>query len=277
MSVKHDVEQRNQKKQPSSLDGHFGIPPSHFLAIFITSGQISKTVITWINPSTNWWTSTRPGLHCFLICDNLSIHKNDSILKTARCKGIHMINIMPGTSHWFQESDQLPFGTLKKKMAELKSQTMPLTSLEPKDRRMVLTGHFYEAEKVAFEPRIVAKSFADVGLWPLLPDRILENCRKFCRVDSDSADSEEIKTLAEAVSKCIRDELDKTRKMLCEMKCVKLTSPAKAQKLENGGKKGTKSTEDKNAVACASTKAHIKPTTPQIPKKSGWPPKSDGE
>lgn len=188
-----------------------------------------------------------------------------------------MLNIIAGSSHWFQVHDQLPFAVLKKKMMEENNRCFGSFFVPRSVSRTVLMGNFYKAEACAMRPEIIIKSFADVGLWPLLPDKILENCRKFCRVDSDSADSEEIKTHAEAVSKCIRDELDKTRKMLCEMKCVKLTSPAKAQKLENGGKKGTKSTEDKNAVACASTKAHTKPTTPQLPKKRGRPPKSCGK
>ena len=47
--------------------------------------------------------------------DNLRIHTNNSIVKTARRHGVHMFNIMPGTSHWFQVHDQLPFEKKKKK------------------------------------------------------------------------------------------------------------------------------------------------------------------
>ena len=62
----------------------------------------------------NWWTATRPGLDCFLVCDNLSVHRDYDIVEMARSKGIHFINIMPGSSHWFQVHDQEPFGILKK-------------------------------------------------------------------------------------------------------------------------------------------------------------------
>ena len=48
-----------------------------------------------------------------MISDNLSIHRNDSIVATALRSGIHMLNIMPGSLHWFQVHDQVPFGTLK--------------------------------------------------------------------------------------------------------------------------------------------------------------------
>ena len=62
-----------------------------------------------------WWTRYQPGLQCFLISDNLSIHRNHRIVTKADNQGIHMLNIMPGTSHWFQVHDQLPFANLKKK------------------------------------------------------------------------------------------------------------------------------------------------------------------
>ena len=64
---------------------------------------------------TSWWRSHHPTLECFLISDNLRIHRNKEIVDTAESNGIHMYNIMPGSSHWFQVHDQKPFGSLKKK------------------------------------------------------------------------------------------------------------------------------------------------------------------
>ena len=60
-----------------------------------------------------WWTVTRPGLECVLLSDNLPIHRNKGIVDNARSHGIHMLNIMAGSSHWFQVHDQLPFAGLK--------------------------------------------------------------------------------------------------------------------------------------------------------------------
>ena len=57
----------------------------------------------------NWWTSTRPGPSLFLDMQHCNI------VQTARCSGIHFINIMPGSSHWFQVRYQQPFGQLKEK------------------------------------------------------------------------------------------------------------------------------------------------------------------
>jgi hypothetical protein len=65
-----------------------------------------------------WWNTTRPGLECFLISDNLRIHTNSDLVTEAGTKGITMINIMAQSSHWFQVHDQQPFGGLKKKINE---------------------------------------------------------------------------------------------------------------------------------------------------------------
>ena len=61
-----------------------------------------------------WWKTVHPGLVCYTISDNLSIHKNDKIVKIAKDNGIEMLNIMAGSSHWFQVHDQTPFASLKK-------------------------------------------------------------------------------------------------------------------------------------------------------------------
>ena len=64
---------------------------------------------------TAWWKVTHGDLECLLISDNLAIHKHKSIVDKAEGNGIHMLNIMAGSSHWFQVHDQLPFAILKKK------------------------------------------------------------------------------------------------------------------------------------------------------------------
>ena len=62
-----------------------------------------------------WWRLRHTSLTCYMISDNLSIHKNSEILNIAKDNGIEMLNIMAGSSHWFQVHDQLPFAELKKK------------------------------------------------------------------------------------------------------------------------------------------------------------------
>jgi len=89
------------------------------------TGYLTKEIFEVImDKFIKWWTVTRPGLHCFMISDNLSIHRDSGIVSHARSMGIHMINIMPGSSHWFQVHDQLPFANLKKKILEKKIKMM---------------------------------------------------------------------------------------------------------------------------------------------------------
>ena len=70
----------------------------------------------------NWWKESFPNLRCYWICDELRIHVNNDIVDYANAKGICTKAIMPGSSHWFQVHDQLPFGTLKKKNGSDKKQ-----------------------------------------------------------------------------------------------------------------------------------------------------------
>ena len=67
-----------------------------------------------------WWKQQNPGLFCYLVCDRLPVHVNDDVKKFAKARGIIIMAIMPGSSHWFQVHDQQPFGTLKKKKWEFK-------------------------------------------------------------------------------------------------------------------------------------------------------------
>ncbi len=63
----------------------------------------------------NWWTSTNEGVDGLLIRDKLSVHKNLAVVKIARERCDHMLNIKSGSSHWFQVRDHNPFSILKKK------------------------------------------------------------------------------------------------------------------------------------------------------------------
>ena len=97
--------------------------------------------------------------------------------------GLHMKNIMPGTSHWFQVHDQQPFGALKKKMTDKKFELWTSTKTAVEDEATLLTCLFYQAEADAFECDVLRKTFADVGLWPWNPHKIYQNCQENCPVE----------------------------------------------------------------------------------------------
>jgi len=99
---------------PEAEKGDPNAPHRVFLSS--ESGYISTDLFSCImDEFANWWTSTHPGQECYLICDNLIIHRNKEIVATAKRKGIHFLYIMPGSSYWFQVHDQQHFALLKKK------------------------------------------------------------------------------------------------------------------------------------------------------------------
>ena len=62
------------------------------------TGFLTIELFKLIMKFTNLWEATHPGLECFLLCDNLSIHCNKEIVKAAVNHKIHFFNIIPGPS-----------------------------------------------------------------------------------------------------------------------------------------------------------------------------------
>ena len=112
------------------------------------------------------WTASRPGIYCFLLCDNLSVHRDCDIIENARNKSNHFINIMLGSSHWFELHDQEPFGILKKSISDEKKTFSPPAAAKSKVRQTINMRQFYNAEASAFRPSAVRDAFMDVGLVP---------------------------------------------------------------------------------------------------------------
>ena len=144
------------------------------------------------------------------------------IVEEARHNGIHMLNIMPGSSHWFQVHDQLPFATVEKNSWSKKSMCFGFFLVPREVSRTMLMWNFYKAEAYALRPEVLIKSFDDVGLCPFNPGKILDNCRKFCPVKPQLNESDDVSNLARAIKTCMGDELQRTSQMLHEMKCVSI-------------------------------------------------------
>ena len=145
------------------------------------SGYFTKELFKRVMEEfTSWWRATRPGLDCFLISDNLRVHTSEDIAGYAKSNGIHMYNIMPRSSHWFQNHDQKSFGSLKKIMREKKIQFLSLISILRTLWRDIFACIFYQAEAEAFEPDIVSKTLTEVGLLSWNPEHILKLCKEHC-------------------------------------------------------------------------------------------------
>jgi len=141
------------------------------------TGYLTKEIFKCImDEFAKWWRTTHPGLRCYMISDNLSIHKNSEVVNDAKERGIEMLNIMSGSSHWFQVHDQLPFARLKKKFASLKNAFLPWMPSDQDDRRAFYLALFFEAEMHALKGKAVKDSFKDVGLRPWSPPTIRQAC-----------------------------------------------------------------------------------------------------
>ena len=142
--------------------------------LFLSSknGFMSTELFEYImDDFSKWWRATHPGLHCFFVCDILSIHCNYGIVKKAWKQGIHFHHIMPGSSRWFQIYVQTPFANLKNLMVDLKSEMTPSDRVAPEDRKVISMTVFYNAEKTAFSISNVKSAFTRVGLWPWNPEK----------------------------------------------------------------------------------------------------------
>jgi len=144
----------------------------------------------------NWWTTTHPGLDCLLISDNLAIHKNSVIVGKAKDRGINMLNIMPGSSHWFQVHDQQPFAILKKSLMASFYNCFSDRCTNPEASLEIRMAKFYEAERKALSPGALLESMDMVGLRAWNPTRILDNCRKHSPVTLESSESDTLDKLA---------------------------------------------------------------------------------
>lgn len=87
---------------------------------------------------------------------------------------------MPGSFHWFQIQDQLPFWTWKNKTPKKKNNILRVSLLPPKEKRELLMKIFSLVEFQALAPHILLKSFAGVGLWPWNPDLEGQLCQTHC-------------------------------------------------------------------------------------------------
>ena len=151
----------------------------HRLFLSSETGYVSTELFTCImDDFTNWWTTTNPGVDCLLISDNLAIHKNKAIVAKAEDRGIHMLNIIPGSSHWFQVHDQQPFAVLKKKLISSFYDIFSGNTVDPEAMMELRLAKLYEAEREALKPSAVLKACEYVGLSPWNPSLIRENCKK---------------------------------------------------------------------------------------------------
>ena len=91
---------------------------------------------------TKLWTEHHPDLHCNMVGDNLRAQGSDDIFATALRNSIQILNVIAGSSHWFQVHDQLQFANLKNFMDQKNFELLSDISLTPKQKRVFLISFF---------------------------------------------------------------------------------------------------------------------------------------
>ena len=153
--------------------------------------------------------------------------------------------------------DQLTFALLKKTFMDERNKSFG-SFLLPRDcLRSLLMRCYYDAEKVAFDKDIVIQSFRDTGLWPFRPEKIEENCRKFCAVRPMPDENDDLSNLARAINETIKKEIDSAVEKIRSLDCVRMTSPKKGA----AGKRLKKKTR-KSRATCVLEKSTPAVTVP---------------
>ena len=118
------------------------------------------------------WTTLYPGLVCFCVGDNLSSHRQRTVLEDGLAKNIYYWFLVQHTTHWSQPLDNLLFAVLKKALYRLLGEIYYEKVFVQKTVVSLLSISL-EAVNLAFQPKTIKKAFAEVGLWPFSREKIL--------------------------------------------------------------------------------------------------------
>ena len=86
-----------------------------------------------------------------------------------------------------------------------------------------MMGIFYKAERKAFLPHIVRKSFYDVGLWPYDPEKIIRICQEHTSVDSQDKENESLRDLIDAIKIQRQRKAEWCEKILTDLEPANIT------------------------------------------------------
>jgi hypothetical protein len=111
------------------------------------------------------WKLKHPGLHCCLLGDNVSAHRDLKVIKKGLDNGVYLNFLVKNTTHWSQPLDNLLFARLKQEIVKIVRQ---LTWLQIfcEDGLFSLIDIILTAAVEAFTVKAVMKAFCDTGFVP---------------------------------------------------------------------------------------------------------------
>jgi hypothetical protein len=106
------------------------------------------------------------------------MHRDEKIVEKMVNKSIHAFYLPPNTSHFLQPLDDLPFAIYKselRRLADAFVRARKTIGGHTKNATEIGTLVSIEAGKLAFAPGKIQEGFANTGIWPWNPERILEH------------------------------------------------------------------------------------------------------
>ena len=123
------------------------------------------------------WALRHPGLHCYLLGDQLRCHQDIATIKAALTNNVFMWLLPANASHFLQPLDHACFALFKKKIRAADVGVRLGGHKSTPDSLAGLYSVAYEAERAALMPRVIQRAFESTGIWPFRPVKIMELAR----------------------------------------------------------------------------------------------------
>lgn len=124
------------------------------------------------------WNLLHPGMHCYLLGDQLQVHMNSYLIADSRASNVFMLFLPANTSHFIQPLDNLCFADFKKKILQETAELLFLRAYHATEDRNQLLGAVYDAELKSFSEVIIKSSFKNTGIYPFSKLKLKEKVRE---------------------------------------------------------------------------------------------------
>ena len=113
-------------------------------------------------------------MNALLFSDQMSSHLEPVVVADALSRNVHMWSLVANTSHWLQPLDDLPFANFKLVLTKEHNKTVFRKAIQGKALANLLVPAAYRAEKEAFTPAVIKRSFSNCGLFPFDEMKIMD-------------------------------------------------------------------------------------------------------
>jgi len=119
------------------------------------------------------WAAGNPARRCYVFGDQLGAHKSVSMVRDALRKRVMCWLLPANASHFIQPLDDAVFARFKQILGRAGGKLRLRQDATTNEIVMAMFQAAFEAEKEAFTDRIIIRSFANTGIFPFSPARIL--------------------------------------------------------------------------------------------------------